>query len=165
MFVKASSSSSSTPVPIDQRKEFNLSRTPTRPDPAAAASPARPRTPSRSAATGAVSALKALVGPYSFLLKELRKERGLYSRDEDVRDRDLRTVLNQVTLFRHLLTKKLGEDRSHEERLLLLAWQLVYDAEEEAFGLKSKERIATEINKIHAQLIDMVRCCNAFVFA
>jgi hypothetical protein len=86
----------------------------------------------------------------------------MYLRDES-KEKDLRTIMNQLTLFRFLLDKKLSEDRSTEEKLLLIAWQLVYDAEEEAFGLKSKERIALEINKIHGQLIDMVRAVN-FLF-
>lgn len=96
------------------------------------------------------------MGPYTHLLKELKRERSLYSKD-GAKERDLRTIMNQAALFRLQLNRKLNEDRSTEEHLLLVAWQLVFDAEEEAFGLRSKERIAMEINRIHAQLVDMVR--------
>ncbi len=165
VFIKTTPNLATSPVPIDQRKEFNLSRhTPTKPEPLITVStPTRPRTPSRSTAVSSARELKALVGPYSFLLKELKKERSIYTKDEDARDRDMRTIMNQLALFRYQLGKKLAEDRSHEEKLLLEAWQLVYDAEEEAFGLKSKERIALEINKIHGQLIDMVLHATTFM--
>ncbi len=103
--------------------------------------------------------MKALVGPYSFFLKELKKEKSAYLK-EDSKERDLRTIMNQLTLFRYQLQLKLEENRTNEERLLLATWQMVHDTEEEAFGLRSKERIALEINKIHSQLVDMVRLCN-----
>lgn len=101
------------------------------------------------------------MGPYGFMLRELKREKNMFVKD-DTKERDLKTLMNQLQLFKLQLKKKLESDRVQEEKLLLQSWQLVYDAEEEAFGLRSKEKIALEINKIHAQLVDMVRHCGWF---
>ncbi len=65
------------------------------------------------------------------------------------------STLKHIILLRYILANRNREENSQTRTDLLAAWQLVYDAEEEASALSTREILANELISIHRKLCSL----------
>ena len=65
------------------------------------------------------------------------------------------STLKHIILLRYILANRNREENSQTHTDLLAAWQLVYDAEEEASALSTREILANELISIHHKLCSL----------
>ena len=65
------------------------------------------------------------------------------------------STLKHIILLRYILANRNKEESNQTRTDLLAAWQLVYDAEEEASALSTREILANELISIHRKLCSL----------
>ena len=65
------------------------------------------------------------------------------------------STLKHIVLLRYILANRNREENIQTRTDLLSAWQLVYDAEEEASALNTREILADELISIHRKLCSL----------
>jgi hypothetical protein len=114
--------------------------------------------------SSSTSSIQALTGPRLNIAKShnFNFNYSMYNKDSNalnldkLDEKDLNTMIRQMKLFRLQLQVKITRNKITEEHDILHAWQVVYDAEEEAFNLKAKCTVAYEMINIHERLEKMV---------
>jgi hypothetical protein len=108
--------------------------------------------PQASLLVKALSKRGSLLGPFKFMTEELSDNQlNHYNKGH------LETVLKQLELLQFLVTSKFQEERKENEEVVIKAWNVVTEKEDEAFHVGIKERTVEEVQNCHYRLVEMVR--------